>query len=53
MLCKRKATANVATSMTAGVCVRNGRKTTQSIATDSTMTTAKQSRMPVQTGQPR
>ncbi len=53
MLCRRKATANVATSMTAGDCVRSGLNTTQSIATDKTTTTAKQSRMPIHTGHPR
>src|SRR5262249_56332423 len=52
MLCSRKATAKVATSITAGVCVLSGRKTTQSIATESTITTAKQRRMPDHTRHP-
>ena len=32
MLCSRNATANVVTSITAGDCVRSGRKTARSIA---------------------
>ena len=43
MLWSRKAIAKVATSITAGDCVRSGRKTSRSIASDSTSTTAKQS----------
>ena len=35
MLCSRKATANVATSITAGDCSRSGRKTSRSIASES------------------
>ena len=50
-LCSRNATANVATSMTAGDAVRSGRKTTRSIARESAITTAKHSTMPIQTGQ--
>ena len=46
MLCSRKATANVATSITAGECPRSGRKTSQSIATESASTTAKQRTIP-------
>ena len=44
MLWSRNATANVATSIVAGDCVRSGRKTTRSIASDSASTTAKQQR---------
>ncbi len=50
-LCSRYATANVATSITAGDCVRSGRKTSLSITTESASTTAKQSRIPAQLGQ--
>ena len=50
MLCSRNATANVATNMTAGDCVRNGRKTRRSISIDSTSTTAKQSTIESQVG---
>ena len=39
MLWSRNATANVATSITAGDCVRSGRKTSRSIATESASTT--------------
>ena len=53
MLCIRNATANVATSMTAGEWPRSGRNTTQSIATASVTTTAKHKMIPTQTGQPR
>ncbi len=53
MLCSRNATANVATSISAGDCVRSGRKTTRSIANDSATTTAKQSAIPTHTGQSR
>src|SRR5579884_1613773 len=52
MLCSRKATAKVATSITAGDCVRSGRNTSRSIAVFSAITTAKQSKMPAQLGQP-
>ena len=38
----RNATAKVVTSITAGDCVRSGRKTTPSIANESAITTAKQ-----------
>ncbi len=51
-LWSRKATAKVATSITAGDCVRSGRKTSRSISPESTSTTAKQSRIPAQSGQP-
>ena len=50
--CSRNATANVATSITAGEWPRSGRKTRCSIATESASTTAKQRTMPAQTGQP-
>ena len=53
MLWSRNATANVAMSITAGDCARSGRKTTRSIASESTSTTAKQSAIPTPTGQPR
>ena len=53
MLWSRNATANVAISITAGDCERSGRKTTRSIASDSAITTAKQSAMPTPTGQSR
>ncbi len=52
MLCIRNATAKVATSITAGECVRSGRKTSQSISVESASTTAKQSRIPAHAGQP-
>ena len=52
MLCSRNATANVATSITAGDWPRSGRKTSRSIASESASTTAKQSRIPPSTGQP-
>ena len=42
MLWRRNATAKVATSITAGDCVRSGRKTARSIASESAITTAKQ-----------
>ena len=45
MLWSRKATANVATSITAGDCVRSGRKTSRSISAESASTTAKQRRI--------
>ncbi len=51
MLWSRNATANVATSITAGDCVRSGRNTSRSIASDSASTTAKQRRIPAQPGQ--
>ena len=38
--------------MTAGECPRSGRKTSRSIASESTSTTAKQRTIPAQTGQP-
>ena len=50
-LWSRKATAKVATSITAGDCVRSGRKTSRSSASESASTTAKQRTMPAQTGQ--
>jgi hypothetical protein len=53
MLCKRNETAKVATSITAGDCPRNGRKTILSMSSESTRTTAKQRTMPTETGQPR
>ena len=40
-------------SMTAADCVRSGRKTTRSIASESARTTAKQSAIPTPTGQSR
>ena len=49
--CRRKATAKVVTSITAGDCVRRGRKTSRSIAVDSAITTAKHMRIPAQVGQ--
>ena len=52
MFWSRKATANVATSITAGDWVRSGRKTSRSIAAERPITTAKQSTIPAQTGQP-
>ena len=52
MLCIRNATANVATSITAGECVRSGRNTIRSMSIVSASTTAKQSRMPAHDGQP-
>ena len=48
----RKAIANVVTSITAGDCVRSGRKTARSIANESATTTAKQARTLPATGQP-
>ena len=51
MLWSRNATANVATSITAGDCVRSGRKTTRSIASESAITTAKQKTIAAQSGQ--
>ena len=51
MLWSRKATAKVATSITAGDWSRSGRKTSHSSATESARTTAKQRAMPAQTGQ--
>ena len=51
--CSRNATAKVAMSMTAADCVRSGRKTTRSIASESASTTAKQSAIPTPTGQSR
>ena len=44
--CRRNATANVATSIVAGDCVRSGRKTTWSIAIESAITTAKHRTIP-------
>ncbi len=49
----RNAIANVAMSMTAADCVRSGRKTTRSIASESASTTAKQRAIPTATGQSR
>ena len=49
----RNATAKVAMSITAADCVRSGRNTTRSIASESASTTAKQSAMPTPTGQSR
>ena len=40
-LWSRNATAKVVTSITAGDCVRSGRKTARSIANESAITTAK------------
>ena len=51
MLCKRNAIAKVATSITAGDCVRSGRNTALSIASDSAITTAKQSNTAAHSGQ--
>ena len=51
MLSSRNATANVAISITSGDCVRSGRKTSHSIASDSASTTAKQSRIDPHSGQ--
>ena len=51
MLWSRNETANVATSITAGDCVRSGRKTSRSITVESTSTMAKQRRIDAQTGQ--
>ena len=51
MLCRRNATAKVATSITAGDCVRRGRNTTRSMAMESAITTAKQRTIPAQAGQ--
>ena len=51
--CSRNAIAKVAISMTAADCVRNGRNTARSIASESVSTTAKQSAMPTPTGQSR
>ena len=48
----RKATAKVVTSITAGDCVRSGRKTTPSIRNESAITTAKQASTLPATGQP-
>ena len=45
-LCSRNATANVATSIAAGDCVRSGRKTTRSIASESAITTREAETMP-------
>ena len=50
-LCIRNATANVATSITAGEWPRSGRKTSRSISSESTSTTAKQRRIAAHTGQ--
>ena len=50
-LWSRNETANVATSITAGVCVRSGRKTVSSIASESPITTAKQATIDVQVDQ--
>jgi hypothetical protein len=47
----RNAIAKVVTSITAGDAPRSGRKTTVSIASESTTTTATQARMLVQIGQ--
>ena len=46
----RNAIANVVTSITAGVCVRNGRKTARSIASDRSTTTTKQASTLAATG---
>ena len=51
--CSRKATANVAISITAGDCARSGRKTTRSMASESSTTTTTQSAIPTAAGQPR
>ena len=51
MLWRRNATAKVATSITAGDCVRSGRKTARSIASESAITTAKQKTTADQSGQ--
>ena len=50
-LWSRNATANVVTSITAGDCVRSGRKTARSIASESAITTAKQAAMLPAAGQ--
>ncbi len=50
--CSRNAIANVVTSITAGDCVRSGRKTAPSIRNESAITTAKQARTLPATGQP-
>ena len=52
MLCSRNEIANVATSITAGDCVRSGRKTASSIASESPITTAKQARIAAHVDQP-
>src|SRR5581483_11472776 len=52
MLCNRYATANVATSITAGDWRRSGRKTSQSMSTESASTTPKQKRIETPTGSP-
>jgi hypothetical protein len=51
--CRRNAMANVAINITAADCARSGRNTTRSIASESASTTAKQSAIPVPTGQSR
>ena len=48
----RNAIANVVTSITAGDCVRSGRKTARSITSESAITTAKQAATLPATGQP-
>ena len=53
MLCSRNATAKVATSITAGDWPRSGLNTIRSISSERVRTTAKHSRMPTETGQPR
>jgi hypothetical protein len=47
----RNAIANVVTSITAGDCVRSGRKTARSMANESAITTAKQAAMLPAVGQ--
>ena len=51
-LCNRNATANVATSITAGEYERNGRNTIRSITSERARTTAKHRTIPTPTGQP-
>ena len=52
MLWSRNATAKVAISITAGDCVRSGRKTTRSIASESARTTSEAERDPDGDGPP-
>ena len=49
---RMNATANVATSITAGECDRSGRKTSLSITTESASTTPMQKRIDSQFGSP-
>ena len=50
-LWSRNATAKVVTSITAGDCVRSGRKMARSMANESAITTAKHATMLPATGQ--